>query len=143
MLAIRFLRTGKRNQPSFSIVVTEKRRAPRSGRFIEKVGFYNPLTKERKVNAERIQYWLSVGAKPSDTVHNILVSEGIVEGKKIPVHKKSKAQPSQQKEEAVQKEEGKKAAPEEKKEDVPLQNEEEKSKTGAGNEERDQEPASP
>jgi len=88
MLVIRFLRTGKKNQPSFAIVVTEKKRGPKSGRFIEKLGFYNPLTKERKLAAERIKYWLSVGAKPSDTVWNLLISEKIVEGKKIPVHAK-------------------------------------------------------
>lgn len=91
MLVIRFLRVGKKNQPSFQVVVAEKEKAPRSGRFIEKVGFYSPLTKKKELNAERIQYWLSVGAKPSDTVWNMLVSAGIVTAKKKPVHKKSKA----------------------------------------------------
>jgi small subunit ribosomal protein S16 len=94
MLVIRFLRVGKRNQPFFAIVVTEKKRGPKSGRSIEKLGFYNPLKGEGKLHAERIKYWLSVGAKPSDTVWNLLVSEKIVKGKKIPVHAKgtSKAQ---------------------------------------------------
>lgn len=89
MLVIRFLRVGKRNQPSFRIVVTEKKRAAKSGRFIEKVGFYNPLTRTKGFNTERIKYWLSVGAKPSDTVWNLLVAEKIVEGKKISVHAKT------------------------------------------------------
>lgn len=90
MLVIRFLRTGKKNQPSFKIVVVEKTRSSTSGRFVEEVGFYNPLTKEKVLKGERIKYWISVGAKPSDTVHNLLVSGKIIEGKKIAVHKKSK-----------------------------------------------------
>ena len=85
MLVIRFFRVGKKNQPSFKIVVTDKRKPPRAGRFVEEVGFYNPKTKERVLKAERIKYWLSVGAKPTDTVHNLLVSEKIVEGKKIQI----------------------------------------------------------
>lgn len=92
MLVIRLFRTGKKNQPSFKIVVTDKRKPARAGRFVEQVGFYNPLTKEKNLKADRIKYWLSVGAKPSPTIHNMLVSEKIIEAKKIPVHKKSKKQ---------------------------------------------------
>ena len=88
MLVIRFFRVGKKNQPSFKIIVTDKRRPPRGGRFTEEVGFYNPLTKEKVLKAERVKYWLSVGAKPSATVYNLLIKEKIIEGKKIPVHKK-------------------------------------------------------
>jgi len=92
MLVIRLFRTGKKNQPSFKIVVTDKRRPPRAGRFVEEVGFYNPLTKEKVLKPERIKYWISVGAKPSATVHNLLVSEKIIEGKKIPAHKVKKVE---------------------------------------------------
>ncbi|MBL7150132.1 MAG: 30S ribosomal protein S16 [Candidatus Pacebacteria bacterium] len=90
MLVIRLFRVGKKNQPSFKIVVTDKRKPPRAGRFVEEVGFYNPLTKEKVLKGERIKYWLSVGAKPSNTVHNLFVSEKIMDGKKTPVHKKAK-----------------------------------------------------
>ena len=90
MLVIRLFRVGKKNQPSFKIVVTDKRRPPRAGRFVEQVGFYNPATKEKVLKQERVRYWLSVGAKPSKTIYNLLVSEKIIEGKKIPVHKKAK-----------------------------------------------------
>ncbi|PJB98793.1 MAG: 30S ribosomal protein S16 [Candidatus Nealsonbacteria bacterium CG_4_9_14_0_8_um_filter_36_17] len=90
MLVIRFLRVGKKNQPSFKIVVTDKRESSTTGRSVEEVGFWNPLTKEKVLKSERIKYWLSVGAKPSPTVFNLLVSEKIVEGKKIDVHKKPK-----------------------------------------------------
>jgi len=99
MLVIRFLRVGKKNQPSFKIVVTDKRRPPRSGRFVEEVGFYNPLTKEKVLKKERIKYWMSVGAKPSNTVYNLLVKEKILEGKKVPVHKKAKKAEKKPKEE--------------------------------------------
>jgi len=90
MLVIRLLRIGKINQPVFKIVVTDKRNPPRGGVFVEDVGFLNSGKKERALKVERIKYWLSVGAKPSDTIYNMLVSEKIIEGKKIPLHKKSK-----------------------------------------------------
>lgn len=90
MLVIRFFRTGKKNQPSFKIVVTDKTNAPRGGRYVEEVGFYNPKTNEKVLKIERVKYWLGVGAKPSATVYNMFLSEKIIEGKKIPLHKKSK-----------------------------------------------------
>ena len=93
MLVIRFFRVGRRNQPAFKIVVTDKRKSSTRGRFVEEVGSYNPLTKEKVLKPERIQHWLSVGAKPSETVHNLLVSSGLIEGKKIALHKKSKKPP--------------------------------------------------
>jgi len=94
MLVIRLFRVGKKNQPSFKIVVTDKRRSTRAGRFVEEVGFYNSQTKEKVLKSERLKYWLSVGAKPSATIQNLLISEKITEGKKIPVHKKAKEKPS-------------------------------------------------
>lgn len=90
MLAIRFFRRGRKNQPFYKIVVTDKRNPPQGGRFLESLGFYNPLTKERKLNPQRVQYWLSVGAQPSETIHNLLIKEGIIKGKKIAAHKKRK-----------------------------------------------------
>ncbi|MCX6760703.1 MAG: 30S ribosomal protein S16 [Candidatus Nealsonbacteria bacterium] len=90
MLVIRLFRVGKKNQPSYKIVVIDKSKASRRGRFVEEVGFYNPLTKEKILKGERIKYWMSQGVKPSDTVHNLLVSQKIIEGKKINVYKKSK-----------------------------------------------------
>ncbi len=116
MLVIRLLRIGKKNQPSFKIIVTDKRRSATKGRFVEEVGFYNPLTKEKVLKSERIKYWLSKGAKPSSTLQNLLISEKIIEGKKVPIYMKKKpketeAKPAEtkpaeekQKEEAVKKE---------------------------------------
>lgn len=94
MLVIRLKRTGKKNASSFRIVLTEKTNAAKSGRFLEILGSYNPrlLAKDKGVaiggkeitlKKERIEYWLSQGAKASATVHNLLVSQGIVKGPKI------------------------------------------------------------
>lgn len=85
MLKIRMQRTGRINQPSYRIVVVEHTASPKAGKYVDKVGTYNPHSKERTLNEERIKYWISVGAQPSDTVHNMLVSLGIVKGKKINV----------------------------------------------------------
>ena len=90
MLIIRFLRVGKRNQPFFKIVVTDKKNSSRSGKFLEKLGFYDPLNKERGLKIERIKYWISKGAKLSARVHNLLVSEKVIKGDKIKMHNKSK-----------------------------------------------------
>jgi len=92
MLVIRLLRIGKKHQPSYKIVVTDKRRAPKGGRFVAQVGSWDPLTKHRALDKDKIKEWISKGAKPSDTVHNMLVQEKIIEGKKMDVHKKSKKQ---------------------------------------------------
>lgn len=90
MLTIRLLRIGKKNQPFFRLIVCDKKNPPRGGRFIEIIGFLNPLTKEKKLKKERIEHWLKQGAKPSETVHNWLIKEGILKGKKIALNKKSK-----------------------------------------------------
>jgi small subunit ribosomal protein S16 len=90
MLTIRLFRVGKKNQPAYKIVVTDKRNAASRGRFVEEVGFYNPLTKLRNLKGDRVKYWISVGAKPSTTVHNMLVSDKVIEDAKIAKHKKSK-----------------------------------------------------
>ena len=85
MLKIRMQRTGRINSPSFRIIITEHTEGPKTGNFVEKLGTYNPKTKERNLNVERIKYWLSVGAKASGTMHNMLISAGIISGKKINV----------------------------------------------------------
>ena len=82
MLVIRLFRVGKKKQPSYKVVVTNKQNPPQGGQFIEQVGFYNPLTNEKTLKEDRIKYWLSVGAQASDTVHNMLITEKIIEGEK-------------------------------------------------------------
>jgi small subunit ribosomal protein S16 len=95
MLVIRLFRVGKKNQPIFKIVVAEKSQSSRAGRFVEEVGFYNPLTKEKILKADRLKYWIGVGAIASDTVHNLLISEKVIEGakRKIAIKKSKKEKP--------------------------------------------------
>ena len=75
---IRLRRTGRRHQPTYRIVVTEKA-APRDGRFIETLGHYNPRTEPVtiEVNAEKARDWLSRGATPSDTVRSLFKKAGV------------------------------------------------------------------
>ena len=96
-LKIRLARGGAKKRPFYRIVVAENT-APRDGRFIEKVGTYNPLLPkdhpERVVlNTERIQHWLSVGAKPTDRVLRFLDAAGLA--KRPPRNNPQKAQPGE------------------------------------------------
>ena len=85
MLRIRFFRKGRKKQPFYKIVVTDKNNPPSSGRFVEEVGFYNPHTKECKIEGEKVSYWMEKGAQPSDVVWNLLIKEGVIKGEKINV----------------------------------------------------------
>ncbi len=82
MLKIRLQRTGRKNQAHFKIVLAEHTAPPKS-KAIEILGYYNPRKKEKSFKEERIKYWLSQGAKPTDTVFNLLFDAHLVEGKKI------------------------------------------------------------
>ena len=90
MLTIRLTRKGKKNQPFFRVVLVDKRRSSTGGRAVEDLGYVDPLTKRRNFKKDRILYWISKGAQVSDTVHNYLVSEKILTGKKINVLPKNK-----------------------------------------------------
>ncbi len=82
MLIIRLARRGRRNDPSFKLVVTEHAN-PVKGKFLEELGYLNPKTKAKAFEKERILYWISKGAKCSPTVNNLLISEKIIEGEKV------------------------------------------------------------
>jgi len=73
VLTIRLARIGKKKHPFYRVVVTEKTR-PRNGRFVEIVGTYDPQKKPAGVDVDRdrVQYWISKGAQPSDTVRSLL-----------------------------------------------------------------------
>src|SRR3989344_8360559 len=92
MLAIRLKRIGRTNDPSFRIIVQDHRRSPKKTRgLVEYVGSYDARKGTPQVNAERIQYWISKGARPSDTVHNILIDTKVITGKKVnAMNKKTK-----------------------------------------------------
>jgi small subunit ribosomal protein S16 len=70
-VAIRFARQGKKKSPFYRIVAADKRSA-RDGKFIELLGTYHPITKVLKLDAERYQKWIKVGAKPSGTLASIV-----------------------------------------------------------------------
>ena len=73
MVKIRLRRMGAKKAPYYRIVVADTR-APRDGRFIEEVGVYNPSAEsdKLKVDMERVQYWISNGAQPTDTVRGLI-----------------------------------------------------------------------
>ncbi len=85
MLKMRLQRTGRKNEPSFRVVLGEHTNSAQSGKFIEVLGSYDPKAGKVEVKADRVKYWLGKGAQASGTVHNFLVDKGIVEGKKVNV----------------------------------------------------------
>ena len=92
MIAIKLRPVGKKGQISYRIAVMEKK-SKLKGKFIEDLGWYNPHTNKFSLVLDRAKYWVSVGAQPTETVHNIFVDAKIVEGGKIAVEKKSKKAP--------------------------------------------------
>ncbi len=83
MLTIRLSRVGKKKQPSYRLIVSEKTKDP-WGDYLENLGLFNPRTNPATVEfkVDRIKYWLAKGAQTSDTVWNLFVDQKIVEGKK-------------------------------------------------------------
>ena len=84
MLRLRLQRIGKKHQPSFRLVVSEAR-SKMAGPPVEDLGSYNSFTKAVNFKKERVEYWLGVGARPTATVHNLLVKDGTLKAKKFPV----------------------------------------------------------
>lgn len=82
MLAIKLARTGKKKYPTYSLIVVEKSKDP-WGDYTEKVGTYNPHTKAFEIKADRVEYWLKIGAQPTATAFNLLVDKGIIKGEKV------------------------------------------------------------
>lgn len=82
MLSIRLSRVGKKHQPAYRLLVMDARKDP-WGDYLENLGSYDPFSKKAELKAERVKYWISVGAKPSPTVWNLLVGQKIVSGAKM------------------------------------------------------------
>ncbi|MEI6810993.1 MAG: 30S ribosomal protein S16 [Candidatus Nomurabacteria bacterium] len=98
MLKIRLQRTGRKNDPHFRLIVTESTLKPKTSQFTEIVGTYNVKAGIFEAKGDRVKYWISKGAQASDTVTNLLISKGVLEGKKLnvlpkksPTTKKKKA----------------------------------------------------
>ncbi len=85
MLTIRLTRVGKKKDGSFRVIVVESKRKVQPGNYLEMVGSYDPRVDSVSLKVDRIKHWMSMGATVSDTVHNLLVSQKIIEGKKINV----------------------------------------------------------
>ena len=77
---IRLKRIGAKKAPFYRVVVADSR-SPRDGKFIEEIGYYNPLKEpsEIKIDAEKAKKWMETGAQPSDTVKSLLKKTGIIE----------------------------------------------------------------
>ena len=92
-VTLRLKRFGRLNHPTYRVVATDPR-FPRDGRIIEALGYYLPLMpraqEQLKLNTERVQYWLSVGARPSDTVARMIEKSGLT----VPVTKKAEREKS-------------------------------------------------
>ncbi len=86
MLKIRLQRVGRTHEPSFRLVLTDSKNSTKSGRYIESLGSYDARRGEKaEFNSEKIKSWIGKGAQLTDTVHNLLISKKIIEGKKINV----------------------------------------------------------
>ncbi|MEK7068402.1 MAG: 30S ribosomal protein S16 [Patescibacteria group bacterium] len=95
MLTIRLTRVGKKKDSSFRVIVVDSKRKVKAGNYLEMLGSYDPRVDTVSLKADRINHWLSHGAQTSDTVHNILVSQKIIDAKKINVlPKKTVAKPA-------------------------------------------------
>jgi len=92
MLIIRLQRVGRVHEPSFRIVLTDSKFGPKSGKSVEVLGSYDARKGKgnNHVDGEKVKYWISKGAQVSDTVHNFLVDQKILTGKKINVLPKNK-----------------------------------------------------
>jgi len=112
-MKIRLARGGSKKRPHYSIVATDSR-MPRDGRFLEKLGTYNPLLAKDsehrvKMNMERVQYWLSQGAQPTDRIARMLEAAGVRE--KTERRNMKKAEPGERARKRAEEKAAKAAAP--------------------------------
>lgn len=92
MLRIRLQRRGKRNYATFRVVVADQH-APVKGRTVADLGYYNPHSDVFQVNQEKATFWLGRGAQPSPTVHNLMVTHGIIKAEKVTAWRPKKVAP--------------------------------------------------
>ena len=82
MLMMRLQRVGRKNNPSYRVVVVDKRTSTKSNKIVDLIGNYNPKGGQITINADKAKHWLSQGVQASDTVHNMLVSKKVIDAKK-------------------------------------------------------------
>lgn len=82
---IRLQRTGRKHEPTFRVVLTDSKNGPKSGKYLENLGWYDTRIKNKtdQMDVEKIKSWMSKGAKLSVTLHNYLVTQKVITGKKI------------------------------------------------------------
>ncbi len=97
MLTIRLSRVGKKKQPSYRLIISEKARDP-WGKALEILGDYNPRTKVATLKGDRIKEWISKGATVSDSAWNLLLTQKVVEGKLRNVVDRTKSNPPKKEE---------------------------------------------
>ncbi len=85
MLMIRFQRIGRTNDPAFRIVLLEKERAAKAGNITELLGTYNPRSKALTLDEAKVKAWIAKGAQPTDSIRNLLINRGVIQGKKVNV----------------------------------------------------------
>ena len=102
MLRIRLSRFGKKKQPTYRFIVSERAKDTH-GRVLEYLGHYNPHTKVIEVKKDRILYWISKGAQPSPTVHNLLVDQNVISQDKVRASKSKKKKEEKKEDEPVAK----------------------------------------
>ena len=86
MLMIRLQRTGRKHEPTFRVVLTDSKNGPKSGKYLKNLGWYDTRLKndaKKQLDTEAIKQWMTKGAKLSLTLHNFLVGQKIIEGKKL------------------------------------------------------------
>ncbi|MEM7196835.1 MAG: 30S ribosomal protein S16 [Pseudomonadota bacterium] len=115
-LRIRLSRGGTKKRPYYHVVVADQR-MPRDGRYIERIGHYNPMLARDdesrvKIDAERAKYWLSVGAQPSDRIAKFLGTMGLIDKPATPTQTKQHMPKSKAQARLAAQEEAKKAADE-------------------------------
>lgn len=121
MLKIRLQRVGRKHEPKFRLVLTDSKNSTKSGKLLEILGHYDSRRGEDSVfKTDRVTYWMSVGAKATPTVHNLLVTKGIISGKKInvlpfkkPIIKKTEEEKEKKEEKTEENKEEEKETPEE------------------------------
>ena len=143
MLTLRFQRQGKKRDFIFRIIAVDSKVAINSGKSKEILGWWDPRINKFELKKERILYWISQGAQPSDSCYNLLVRAKIIEGKKRPItirkkkEKKVKGQTGEKAEQAPVTEEKKEEKKEEVKEEIKKEPKTEEVKAGVKKESKE------
>lgn len=82
MLKIRLKRVGKKRDSAFRVIVSDSSKSISSGKYVDQIGFYDPRNDKKDIDTEKASQWLSNGAQPTDTVYNLLIDAGVIEGRK-------------------------------------------------------------